>query len=144
MESKISQRKNNKKNTKQKNAAKTTNLNLGQNFQILSNGANMIIVLPDAIVVIDRHYLKSINTHIRENKIDVSPLEKPSLEPANKLTPNEISLNILVAGPVEFYTNETGKDLLKKFDLFKPVKMRDLLTRIRKELGKFGAVDWVD
>lgn len=102
-------------------------------FKILSDGKMMMIIFGDSVIVIEDHYLSEILTHVHTSMIDVSCINDGLIKRhLPGMLSTELDLKIMVSGEVSYYT---GKDILKEFDLFKNLKVMDLLKAIKAKLN---------
>lgn len=98
----------------------------GKPFQLLSDGKALILLLDDTAIVVEDHFLKSLNFTYEEQQN--SFMGEYSFR---TLSYPEIDLSIVVNGEINQYK---GKDILSKFDIFKNFKVTDLLNAIKIKL----------
>ena len=87
----------------------------------------MILLFEDNAIVIEDHFLKSMNLTYsnREPFSDLS--SRCYVRPSNP----ELDLSIIATGEIRQYK---GDDILKKFDLFRNFDIMDLLNAIKTKL----------
>ena len=99
----------------------------GKPFQLLSDGKVMILLFEDNAIVIEDHFLKSINfTYSNSTSFRDLNSYRYSIP-----SDTELDLSIIALGEIRQYK---GEDMLKKFDLFRNFDIIDLLNAIKTKL----------
>ena len=108
----------------------------GKPFQLLSDGKVMILLFEDNAIVIEDHFLKSMNLIYSNSELFSGRNSYRCAIPSNP----ELDLSIIATGEIRQYK---GEDILKKFDIFRNFKIIDLLDAIKAKLksreGKLNA-----
>ena len=98
----------------------------GKPFQLLSDGKTLILLMDDSAIVIEDHFLKSLNfTYGEQSNSFMGEYQYKTLSYP------EINLSIIANGEINHYE---GNSILKKFDIFKNFKVMDLLNAIKMKL----------